>query len=47
LPEHARASDVIHRYLDRAMMIQVQDRGVVEDIDDPETYERLRREGGE
>jgi len=47
LPEHARPSDVIHSYLDRAMMIQVQDRGVVEDIDDPETYERLRREGGE
>ena len=46
-PEHARASDVIHRYLDRAMMIEVQDRGVVEDIDDPETYQRLRRECGE
>ncbi|MDP2999411.1 MAG: nucleotidyltransferase family protein [Bryobacterales bacterium] len=47
LPEQARPSDVIHRYLDRAMIIQVRDRGVVEDIDDPETYRRLRRECGE
>ncbi len=47
LPEDARASDVIRRYLDRAIMVEVNDRGVVEDIDDPATYQRLRRQAGE
>ncbi len=46
LADDGRASDVIHRHLGRAILVQVNDRGVVEDIDDPETYERLRREGG-
>jgi CTP:molybdopterin cytidylyltransferase MocA len=43
LPVTARASDVIHRHLDRAIMMEVRDWGVVEDIDDPAAYERLRR----
>lgn len=46
LADDGRASDVIHRHLCRAIMVQVNDRGTVEDIDDPETYERLRREAG-
>lgn len=45
LPPEARASDVIHRHLDRALRIEVDDRGVVEDLDDPESYRRLWREG--
>ena len=44
LAEGAQARDAIHRYLDRAIMVEVTDRGVVEDIDDPAAYERLRRE---
>lgn len=47
LPEGARASDVIRHHLDRAIMVEVNDRGVVEDIDDPEAYQRLRRQAGE
>lgn len=45
LPEDARPSDAIRRHLDRAIMLEVNDRGVVEDIDDPETYQRLRPGG--
>lgn len=41
LPIEARASDVIRRHLDRAIMVEVNDRGVVEDIDDPAAYGRL------
>ena len=42
LPDGARPSDVIHRHLDRAMLVEVNDRGAVEDIDDPETYAQMR-----
>jgi molybdenum cofactor cytidylyltransferase len=45
LPPEARASDVIRRHLDRAILVDVDDRGAVEDIDDPAAYDRLRREG--
>jgi molybdenum cofactor cytidylyltransferase len=45
LPQQARASDVIRRHLERAILIDLDDRGAVEDIDDPASYERLRREG--
>ncbi len=41
LPVEARASDVIRRHLDRAIMVEVNDRGVLEDIDDPAAYSRL------
>jgi CTP:molybdopterin cytidylyltransferase MocA len=45
LPQQARASDVIRRHLHRAILIDLDDRGAVEDVDDPASYERLRREG--
>jgi molybdenum cofactor cytidylyltransferase len=41
LPPEAQARDVIHRHLDRACYVDVDDPGVVNDIDDPETYRRL------
>ena len=36
-----RASDVIHRHLDEAVFLDVDDPAIVDDIDDPEAYQRL------
>lgn len=39
----AGAKPVIHRFLDHAVSVPVDDRGTVEDIDTPEAYDRLTR----
>jgi molybdenum cofactor cytidylyltransferase len=41
LPPGAQARDAIHRRLGDACYVEVDDPGVVNDIDDPETYRRL------
>lgn len=41
LPETARPSDVIHNHSERTIYIDVDDPGVVADIDRPEDYQRL------
>jgi molybdenum cofactor cytidylyltransferase len=41
LPVSAMASDVIHKYVSRTSYIEVDDRGVTTDVDDPEAYAGL------
>jgi len=41
LPPDSQARVVIHRHLQEACYIDVEDPGIVEDIDDPEAYARL------
>jgi len=41
LPPDGTARDVIHRYRDRTLYLDVDDPGIVEDTDDPEAYQRL------
>lgn len=43
LPPTARASDVVHRHVDRTVYVDVDDPGVFADIDTPEDYARLVR----
>ena len=45
LPPEATARDVLHRYKTRTLYLDVDDRGVLEDIDDPVDYRRLIRGG--
>ena len=44
LPREATARDVIHRYRQRTLYIDVDDPGVVMDVDDPVQYAALFRE---
>jgi len=44
LPAEATARDVIHRWRHRTGYIEVDDGGVVRDIDDPEAYRQLLEE---
>jgi nicotine blue oxidoreductase len=37
----ARASDVIHAYRPHTVYVDVDDPGIMEDVDDPEAYRRL------
>lgn len=41
LPADGRASDVIHRHVDRTVYVDVEDRGVLLDVDDQKAYEEL------
>jgi molybdenum cofactor cytidylyltransferase len=41
LPLSAQASDVIHRYTAARQLVEVDDPGVVADIDDPDAYRAL------
>ncbi len=42
LPPEATARDVINRHRDETMFIDVDDPGILLDVDDPETYRRLQ-----
>jgi len=44
LPETGSARDVIHRWRERTGYVEVDDGGVVRDIDDPESYRKLVEE---
>jgi molybdenum cofactor cytidylyltransferase len=44
LPESASARDVIHRWRDQTAYVEVDDGGVVRDIDNPESYRKLLAE---
>jgi molybdenum cofactor cytidylyltransferase len=47
LPLTAQAADVIHRYTGARQLVEVDDPGVIADIDDPEAYRALvAGEGG-
>ncbi len=41
LPAGAQARDVIHRHIAAAACVDVDDPGVLEDVDDPDAYRRL------
>lgn len=41
LPPEAKASDVIHRHVSRTIYVEVSDRAVVTDVDDPSAYADL------
>jgi molybdenum cofactor cytidylyltransferase len=41
LPPQAKASDVIHRHVSRTIYVEVSDRAVVTDVDDPSAYADL------
>jgi molybdenum cofactor cytidylyltransferase len=41
LDAQAQAREVVHRYLDQAVYVDVADAGTVSDVDDPAAYERL------
>lgn len=41
LPPTAKASDVIHGHIPQTVYVDVDDAGILTDIDDPEAYRRL------
>lgn len=41
LPPTAKASDVIHGHIPQTVYVDVNDAGILTDIDDPEAYRRL------
>jgi molybdenum cofactor cytidylyltransferase len=41
LPEDGKASDVVHRHVPRTQYVDVDDPGILTDIDDRATYEKL------
>jgi CTP:molybdopterin cytidylyltransferase MocA len=41
LPPEAKARDVVHRHVDRTLYVDVDDSGILTDIDDPAAYQRL------
>ena len=45
LPPEATARDVINRHRDQTVFVDVDDPGIVLDIDDPEAYRRLQGSG--
>ncbi len=42
LPAGAQARDVVRRHVERTCYVDVEDPGILEDVDDPEAYQRLR-----
>jgi molybdenum cofactor cytidylyltransferase len=46
LPSEAQARDVIHRHVSRTQYVDVDDRGICTDIDDPAAYLQLLEESG-
>jgi molybdenum cofactor cytidylyltransferase len=44
LPQEAKAKDVVHRHVDRTHYLDVDDPGILSDIDDPEAYRVLREQ---
>ncbi len=45
LPPAAAARDVVHRHAAEIDYLDVPDAGILDDVDDPETYRRLAGEG--
>ncbi len=45
LPPDAQAREVIHRHREQTVYVDVDDQGVIQDVDDPEAYRRLPRNG--
>lgn len=43
LPLEAQAKDVVHRHLDQACSVDVDDPGILGDVDDPGAYRELLR----
>jgi len=43
LPETSEAREVVHRHRDRTIYVDVEDEGILRDMDDPAAYEALRR----
>ena len=41
LPVNSQAREVIHRNVDSTCYIEVDDAGIVQDVDDPKAYQRL------
>lgn len=41
LPPEAQARQIIHRHIESASYVDVDDPAIIEDIDDPEAYRRL------
>ena len=41
LPSDAQARDVIHRHIPSTQYVDVEDRGILTDIDDPAAYRSL------
>ena len=41
LPLDAQARDVIHRHREHTVYVDVEDSGILEDVDDPQAYRRL------
>ncbi len=41
LPSEAQARDVIHSHIPRTQYVDVEDRGILADVDDPEAYRNL------
>ena len=46
LPGDGQARDVVHRYVSRTRYIDVDDSGILADIDDPEAYRKLLEAAG-
>jgi CTP:molybdopterin cytidylyltransferase MocA len=41
LPETAQAREVVHRHVPDTLYVDVDDAGILTDVDDPERYRRL------
>src|ERR1700689_1822455 len=41
LPATAQARDVVHRHVADTLYVDVEDAGILTDVDDPERYRRL------
>jgi molybdenum cofactor cytidylyltransferase len=41
LPPDGQARDVIHRHREHTVYVDVDDSGILEDVDDPQAYQRL------
>lgn len=41
LPAASQAREVIHRHLEHTCYVEVEDPGILKDVDDPEAYRRL------
>jgi molybdenum cofactor cytidylyltransferase len=46
LPPEAQAREIIHRHMARARFVDVDDAGVLRDVDDPEAYSKLSEPAG-
>lgn len=41
LPADSQAREVIHRHLEHTCYVEVEDPGILKDVDDPEAYQKL------